>query len=69
MDAYAMIYIVLPLVILAKMKRYTSGHRVVRKRDVLTLDRHEIDSNILKSTLLHRHVLHVPKLVLTHSVG
>ena len=34
-----------------------------------TVGREEFDSNVLESALLHRHVLHVPKLVLTHGVG
>jgi len=29
-----------------------------------TLDRDEFDSNVLEYALLHRHVLHVPKIVL-----
>jgi len=36
---------------------------------VQTLGRQELDSNVLKSALLQWHVLHVPKLVLTHCVG
>jgi len=59
-----MFYIDLQLVILAKMNHYFRG-----QRDVQTLGRQEINSYVLKSSLLHRHVLHVPKLVLTHCVG
>jgi len=68
MDAYAMFYIDLPLVILAKMKHHSCGHSAVRKGDVQTLGRQEPDSNVLKCALLHRHVLHVPKLVLAYGV-
>jgi len=63
-----MFYIELPLVILAKIKHYFRGHSAVRKGDVRTFGHQELDSNILKSALLHRHVLHVPKLVLAHCV-
>ena len=63
------IYISLPLVILAEMKHYSRGHGAVRKGDVQTFGREEFDSNVLESALLHRHVLHVSKLVLTHGVG
>jgi len=38
------------------------------KGDVQTSYRQELDSNVLKSALLHRQVLHVPKLVLAHCV-
>jgi len=34
-----------------------------------TYGRDELDSYVLESALLYRHVLYVPKLVLTHSVG
>jgi len=68
MNAYAMFYIDLPLVIFAKMKHKFRRHRAVPKRDVETLGRQDLDSNVQKSALLHRHVLHVPKLVLTHCV-
>jgi len=61
-----MFYIDLPLVILAKMKHHFRRHSAVRKGVVQTLGRQELDSNVLKSALLHRHVLHVPKLVLAH---
>ena len=54
-----------PLGILAKMKHHIRGHRAVRKGDVQTFGRQELDSNILKSALLHWHV---PKPVLTHCV-
>jgi len=66
MNAYAMFYIDLTLVILAKMKHQFRGYSAVRKEDVQTLGRQELDSNVLKSALLHWYVLHVPKLVLTH---
>jgi len=69
MDVYAMFYIDLPLVILAKMKHHFRRHSAVLEGDVQTLGRQELDSNVLKSALLHRHVLHVPKLVLAHGVG
>jgi len=69
-DAYAIFYIdFLPLVILAKMKHNSCGHNAVHKGDVSTLGRQVLDSNVLKSAQLHRHVLHVPKLLLTHCVG
>ena len=64
-----MFYIELPLVILAKIKHYFRGHSAVRKGDVQNFGRQELDSNVLKSALLHRYVLHVPKLVLAHGVG
>ena len=64
-----MFYIDLPLVILAKMKHHFRRHSAVRKGVVQTLGRQELDSNVLKSALLHRHVLHVPKLVLAHGFG
>jgi len=63
------LYRSLPLVILAEMKHYFRGHRAVREGDVQTFVRQELDSNVLKIALLHRHVLHVPKLVLAHGVG
>ena len=63
------IYRSLPLVILAEMKHYFRGHGAVRAGDVQTFGHQEFDSNVLKSALLHRHVLHDPKLVLTHGVG
>jgi len=69
MDAYAMFYIDLPLVILAKMKHNFRRHSAVRKGDMQTFGRQVLDSNVLKNVLLHRHVLYVPKLVLTHGVG
>jgi len=50
------------------MKHYYRGHGAVRKGDVQTFVRQEFDSNVLESALLHRHVLHVPKLVLTYGV-
>jgi len=62
------LYGALPLVILAEMKHYFRGNGVVREGDVQTFGREEFDSNVLESALLHRHVLHVPKLVLAHGV-
>ena len=62
-----MLYIELPLVILAKMKHHFRRHSAVPKGDVQTFGRQELDSNVLKSALLDRHVLHVLKLVLTHA--
>ena len=64
-----MFYTDLPLVNLVKMKHHSCGHSAVLKGDVQTFGRKELDSNVLKSALLHRHVLHVPKLVLTRCVG
>jgi len=55
----------LPLVILAKMKHHICGRRAVLERDVQTLRRQEIDSNVLKSPLLDGHIMHVSKMVLT----
>ena len=69
MDAYALFYIDLPPAILAKMKHQSCGHRAVLKAYVQTLGRHELHTNVLKSALLHWHVLHVVKLVLAHSVS
>jgi len=66
MDAYAMFYIDLQLVILAKMKHHFRRHSAVLKGDVETFGRQELHSNVLKSALLYWHVLHVLKLVLTH---
>jgi len=51
------------------MKHYSRGRGAVRKSDVQTFGREEFDSNVLESALLHRHVLHVPKLVLEHGFG
>ena len=59
----------LPLAILEKMKHHFGRHSSLLKGDVQTLGLQELDSNVLKSALLHRHVLHVLKLVLTHGVG
>ena len=56
------------MVILAKIKHQFRGHSVVLEWDVLTFGRQELDSNILKSALLHRLVLYVPKLVLAYGV-
>ena len=67
MDAYAMFYIDLPLVILAKMKHHFRRQSAVLKGDVQTLGRQEIHSNVLKCALLHWHLLHVLNRVLTHS--
>jgi len=39
MDAYAMFYIDLPLVVLAKMKNHSYGHSAVGKGDMQTLGR------------------------------
>jgi len=69
MDAYAMFYIDLPLVILAKMKHNFRRHSAVLKGDVQNFFRQELHSNVLKSALLNRYVLHVPKLLLAHGVG
>jgi len=68
MDAYVLCYIDLQLVILAKMKHYFPRLSDVLKGDVQTLGRQELHSNVMKSALLHWHVLHVLKLVLAHSV-
>jgi len=69
MDACAIFYIdLLPQIILAKMKHHSFGHSAVRKGDVQNLGRQELDSNVLKSAVLHRHVLLVPKLLLAHCV-
>jgi len=51
------------------MKHQSCGHSAVIKGDLQTFGRQELDSNVLKSALLHRHVLHVSKLVLAHGVG
>ena len=59
----------LPLVIVAKMKHHLRRHSAVLKGDVQTLGRQELHSNVLEPALLHRHVLHVPKLVLANGVG
>jgi len=56
------------MVILAKMKHHFRRHSAVLKGDVETLGRQELHSNVLKSALLHWHVLHVLKLLLTHGV-
>jgi len=45
------------------------GRGAVREGDVQTFGREEFDSNVLEPALLHRHVLHVPKLVVAHGVG
>jgi len=68
MDAYAMFYIDLPLVILGKMKHNFRSHSAVPKVDVQTFGRQEHHSNVLKSALLHWHGLNVLKFVLTHGV-
>ena len=41
----------------------------VRKGDVQTLGHQEFHSNVLKFALLHRHLLHVTKLILKHCVA
>ena len=64
-----MFYIDLPLVILAKMKQHIRRLSAISKGNVQTPGRQELDSNVLNSALLHRHVLHVPKLVLPHGFG
>jgi len=51
------------------MKHNFRGKGAVREGDVQTFGCEEFDSNVLESALLHRHVLHVPKLVLAHGVG
>jgi len=50
------------------MKHYFRKHSAVRKGGVQTFGRQEFDSNVLESALLHRHVLHILKLVLAHRV-
>ena len=62
------LYRSLPLVIHAEMKHYFLGHGALRKWDVQNFGRQEFDSNVLESTQLHRHVLHVPKVLLAHGV-
>jgi len=68
MEAYAMFYIHLQLVIVVKMNHHSCGHSAVLKGDVQTLGLQELYSNVLKSALLHRHELYVPKLVLAYCV-
>ena len=51
------------------MKHHSFGHSGVRKGDVQTFGCEVLDWNVLKSALLHLHVLNVPKLVLAHCVG
>jgi len=68
MDAYAMTYTDLQLVILAKTKHRFRRRSAVFKGDVQTFARQELHSNVLKSALLHWHVLHVLKVVLKHCV-
>jgi len=51
------------------MKHHLRRHSAVLKGDVQTLGRYEVDSNVPKSVLLHRHVLHVLKLVVTYCVS
>ena len=68
MDAYTQFYIDLPQVILAKMKHHSCGHIGVLKGMCRpSVIRHSI-LNVLKSALLHWHVLHILKFVLAHSV-
>jgi len=47
------------------MKHHFCGRRAVLEGDVQPLGRQEFYSNVLKSPLLDRHVIHVSKLVLT----
>jgi len=68
MYVYAMFNIDLPLVILAKMKNHFRRHSAALKGDVQNFGRQGLHSNVLKSALLHWHILHVLKLVLTHGV-
>ena len=49
----------------SKMKHHLRRRRAVLEEDVQHFGRQEFYSNILKSPLLDRHVIHVPKLVLT----
>jgi len=49
----------------SKMKHHLRGRRAVLEGDVHSLGRQEFYSNVLKSPLLDRHVMHVLKLVLT----
>ena len=51
------------------MPHHFRRRSVVRKEDVQNFGLEELDSNLLKSALIHRYVLHVPKLVLAHCVG
>jgi len=55
----------LPHVIFPKMKHHFSVRRAVLEGDVQTLCRQEFYSDVLKSALLDRHVIHLSKLVLT----
>jgi len=50
MDAYAMFYIDLKLVILAKMKHHIRRYSAALKGDVQTLGRQELDSKLRCST-------------------
>jgi len=52
-------------VIFPKMKNHFCGRRAVLEGDVQTLCRQEFYSDVLKSALVDRHVIHVSKLVLT----
>ena len=63
------LYRSLPLVLLAKMKHYFRRHSAVLEGGVQIFGRQKLDSNVVKSALLHRLVLHVPKLVLSHGFG
>ena len=47
------------------MKRYFRGRRAVYEGDVQALRLQELDSYVLKSSLLDGYVLHVMKLALT----
>jgi len=51
------------------MKHHFRRHSAVLEGEVQNFGRQELDLNVLKSALLHSHVLHGPKLVLAHVVG
>ena len=55
----------LQLVILTKMKHHFCVRCAVLEGDVQPLGRQELDSNVLKSPLLDRHIIHVSNIVLT----
>jgi len=46
------------------MKYHFCGCRAVLEEDMQPFGRQELDSNVLKSPLLERHIIHVTKLVL-----
>jgi len=50
------------------MKHHSLGLRSVSKGEVQNLGRYELVSNVLKSALLHLHVMYILKLFLTHCV-